>query len=283
MVSKEPGGPSRNVLQEKDFIQDRLWKNPFPFWIWLVILTTIVAIFWGSSNWYANFISKEVAQSPFLQVTNRQFSLFLWQFPEYMRINSKSKQGYLTGFQYEKKISLVLEEADNYVVAPPNLIFLYHTWDRLLSPEFTSRAIPSEEFKEFLAYAEEWQPRNWRAAPLPYVNFINGLERNKEPQDLNQQDDTVLPLEVRQAFQGWKNYFKEGNAINAIQPTYAQMRLFLKDKPDYARNYWRNILEKSYPLYLSTISDEKKSIETVPKEDIAPFLRVAFYNYSHRE
>src|ERR1700733_2884038 len=93
MVSKEPGGSLRKELQEKDFIQDSLWKNPFPFWIWLVILTIFIAIFWGSSNWYSTFISKEISQSPFLQVTNRHFSIFLWQYPEYMRINAKSKQG----------------------------------------------------------------------------------------------------------------------------------------------------------------------------------------------
>jgi len=276
---KMPGNPPRKELQEKDFTQDSLRKNPFPFWIWLVILTSLIAIFWGSGNWYSNFINQEVAKSPFLQLTNRQFSIFLWQFPEYMRINAKSKQGYLTGFQYqENKINMVLSDADKYVVAPPDLLFLYHTWQRLISQEFTPRAIPSDEFKEFLAYAEEWQPRYWPEAPKPYVALVQDLAKNASVQDLNEQSEDILPILVRQSFQGWKNYFKEGDAINSINPTYAEMQQFIKEKPHYARNYWRNIVEVQYPMYLKSIKQQKQN-DIMPRNEIAPFLRVAYYNF----
>jgi hypothetical protein len=279
-MMKAPGDPSRKKLQEKDFIQDRLRKNQFPFWIWLVILTTFIAIHWGTYNWYSNFIHTEIAKNPFLQVTNRQFSLFLWQFPEYMRINSKNKQGYLTGFQYGERITLVLKEADSYVVAPPSLIFLYHVWHRLISEEFSPRPIPVDEFKQFLAYAEEWQPRYWPNAPKPYLNFVADLAKNATTEVLGKQEEEIIPFEVKQAFQGWKNYFKEGDAINAISPTYAEMRQFLNLNPHYARNYWQNIVHDDYPLYLISIGDEQKQKEEIPKNELVPFLRVAFFNYS---
>ncbi|MCE5317775.1 MAG: hypothetical protein LLG04_10540, partial [Parachlamydia sp.] len=74
-----PVRPPEKRLQEKDFIQDSLSSNPFPFWLWLVLLAIIASLFWGGSSWLSQQINREVAASPFLQVTNRQFSLFLWQ------------------------------------------------------------------------------------------------------------------------------------------------------------------------------------------------------------
>lgn len=277
---KAPDDPSSKVLQEKDFIQDRLRKNPFPFWIWLVILTTFIAILWGSGNWYSGFISSEIAKNPFLQVTNRQYSLFLWQFPDYMRINSKNKQGYLTGFQYENKITLVLNEADKFVVAPPSHLFLYHVWNRLISHEFNPRPIQIDQFKQFLAYAEEWLPRYWPNSPEPYNNFVAGLAKDASNRELSEQEAAVIPLDVWQAFQGWKNYFIEGDAINNIKPTYAQMTQFLKASPHYARNYWQNIVYDRYPKYLDSVLKEQEQIEEIPNDEVAPFLRVAFFNYS---
>lgn len=272
-----PDNTPRKELQEKDFIQDSLQKNPFPFWIWLFILTALVAIFWGSSDWYSNFINKEIAQSPFLQVTNRQFSVFLWQFPEYMRINASSKRGYLTGFEYEEKVSIVPGEADNFVVAPPDLIFLYHTWHRQISTEFTKRPIPSNEFKEFLTYSEEWQPNKWPTAPVSYAALVQTLAKSTEVQDLNELPEAELPMDVREAFQGWKNYTKEGVEINSINPSYEELDQFLKAHPHYARNYWRNILIKNYPKYLISAGKTEKGI--IPKDEIAPFLRVAIFNF----
>jgi len=224
-------------------------------------------------------MAKQVKSNPFLQVTNRQFSLFLWQFPEYMRVNATQKAGYLPGFQYQSKISLVLGSADDYVSAPPELLFLYHTWHRLISSEFIARPIPLNEFREFLDYEEEWQPQNWPAAPSGYVHLTQTLESSTQA-DLRALPIAILPQEVRVAFQGWKNYFKEGYLINQTKPTFAEMEGFLKSNPNYARNYWRNIVLDSYPNYLKTLSlGSFDPNAIISKDEIAPFLRVAFFNY----
>lgn len=268
-------------LQEKDFIQDSLRKNPLPAWIWLVVITCLAAILWGISSWYSKFMVTETNTNPFLQVTNRQFSLFLWQFPEYMKANYSSKSSYLPGFQSEGRVNVIPSEAEKYVSAPPEILFLYHTWKRLIQNEFSSRSIPVNVFKEFLDYAEEWQPQNWPAAPQSYANLIKNLPKSNA--DLNTLPEAELPLEVRQAFQGWRNYFKEGDAINSIHLTFDETEQFLNNYPHYARNYWRNIVEKNYPEYLKSTLDSAPKDKTLADNEVAPFLRVAFYNFMQLE
>lgn len=271
-------------LPERDFIQNNRPGNNLPYWLWGILFTMVVALIWGTGSWYNKKINQELEANPFLQVTNREMSVFLWQFPEHMRVNvTTGKAGYLPGFQYIDKVSLEPEMADRYVIAPPELLFLYHTWKRLLSSEFIPRPIQLNEFKEFLLYAEEWQPKYWPAAPSGYVAFANALLENENiKQDSLKQ--VAPPKEVVQAFQGWKNFFKEGEAINKVFPTFAQMSDFLKVCPNYARNFWRNIVEDKYPNYLKSLTTEKNSsTEKIPKEELAPFLRVAFYNYTHHE
>lgn len=64
-------------LSEKDFINNNGFKkNPFPAWLWLFLITTVIALLWGVGNWYTNKINILFRQSPFLQVTNRSLSLF---------------------------------------------------------------------------------------------------------------------------------------------------------------------------------------------------------------
>lgn len=249
-------------LQEKDFIQESFSKNPFPIWLWIIFLTVITSLILGGALLLNNRMSCKYSVSPFLQVTNREFSLFLWQFPEYMRANASRKTGYLTGFQYGDKIGIIPGEAENWVVAPPELLFLYHTWNRLIGSEMAQRPIPKKEFQEFLNYAEEWKPRNWSKAPQQYIELINHIEDENIPQNLGNLPE--LPKTVRQAFQGWKNFFKEGVAINEIKPTYEEMNKFLKDYPHYSRNYWKNLI---YSNYLHSESQ------------IPSFLKVAFFNY----
>lgn len=249
-------------------------------WLWLFLITALAALYWGGSSYFSSLWQQDIKSSPFLQVTNRQFSIFLWQFPEYMRANVRSKTGYLPGFQYENKISLVVADADKYVVAPPELIFLYHAWHRQISREFTPRPIPLEEFKEFLSYVEEWQPTYWPAAPNAYVQLIKNISNESILKDLNDLPESSLPLEVRQAFEGWKNYFKEGEAINKLKPTFAQVQEFIKSHPGYARNYWRNIVHATTPRYLISLSEKNDHPENaMPRSEIAPFLLVAIYNY----
>lgn len=273
------GQPPKKELDEKDFIQDSTNKNPYPMWIWLFIVAATFLIFWGIGSYFSSFWKTQIAESPFLQVTNREFSLFLWQFPEHMRANAKTKNGYLTGFQYENKISMFPAEADKYVVAPPQLLFLYHTWKRQISQEFSPTAIPLEEFKDFLAYSEEWLPAYWPKAPKEYAALIENLPKLSS-QDLSLLPNDSLPQPVRQAFQGWKNFFKQGKEINLLKPTYAQMTKFIASHPHYSRNYWRNIVMKTNPHYLESLSKSvKDSNAEMSEAEIAPFLRVAVFNY----
>lgn len=264
-------------MQEKDFIQDNLASNPLPFWLWLVLVALIASLFWGGSSWLSQQINREVAASPFLQVTNRQFSIFLWQFPNFMRMYSRVKTGYLPGFQ-DSNVSINLEDAEKYVVAPPETLFLYHTWSRLIAQEYIERPIPAKEFHEFLNASEEWQPKNWREASKEYAETVAKLDLPDSSKDLQSLPHTALPVVVRQAFQGWKNFFKEGEAINAVAPTFEEMASFLKLYPYYARNYWRNIMMDKTPSYL--LQQETKDPKAViPDDQLASFLKVAFYNY----
>lgn len=264
-------------LLEKDFINEGIGKNPFPFWLWLFLLAAMVAIFWGVWHWYSGKMNMIVRDSPFLQVTNRQMSLFLWQNPEFMRINAKDKNGYLPAFYATGKVTIDVANADQFVAAPPELLFRYHTWKRLLSDEFTERPIPSEEFKQFLSDAEEWHPMYWVSAGEPYARMVKELP-TMQTEDLATLSKEELPTPVRMAFQGWLNYFKEGDAINALEVTEKEIKGFLEGHPHYARNFWRNIVEETTPNYLMSINNPSADAK-VPKSEITPFLRVALFNY----
>lgn len=262
-------------LSEKNFINESYSKDPFPLWLWLFLLTVIIALLWGGMNWYTNKINLVFRESPFLQVTNREISLFLWQNPEFMRINAKEKGGYLPAFKYLDKVTIDLAFADHYAAAPPELIFRYHTWDRLLKKEFIERPIPLKDFRDFLSYAEEWQPPYWVDATTEYVDLVKSLPTSKV-QDLATLSYKELPLDVRIAFQGWENYFKEGEAINTVQISRKDLKVFLSSHPHYARNYWQNII----PDYLKSPENDTKSGESiVPSNELSPFLKVAVYNY----
>jgi hypothetical protein len=261
-------------LSEKDFIHEEYPRNPYPFWIWLLGVVAFTMLIWGGSVWYSRWLAKKVEEAPFLHVTNRQFSLFLWQNSSLMRKNMPVKSGYLPGFQYIDKVSLFLPNADQYVVAPPEILFLYHTWHRLISAEFTPRPVPLEEFRQFLDYAEEWKPQNWPGAPKEYIELVGKLP-SMQSQDLQ----PLLPLDVQKAFQGWKNYFLEGDAINEVKPTYREMQEFLETHPHYARNYWRNIVDSEKLHYLKTLSSGTfEPDEIIPEDELSGFLKVAFFN-----
>lgn len=265
-------------LQEKDFIHEPPAGivRSLPLWTWFALFIVMLSILWGVLGWYNRTFAKELESKSFLEVKNRDFSLFLWQFPSYMRSNLK-KTAYLTGFLQEN-VTLDLAKTEEYVLAPPDLLFLYHTWNRLLSNDLIARPVPIDEFKEFLSQVPEWKPENWRNSPANYKQLIGNLNGEKS-QDLA----SVLPKVVVQAFVGWKNYFKEGAKINALKPTYKQINEFLKKYPHYARNYWQNIQsiegqEVAGPVYLVSL-ENKESDEVIPAEQVAPFLKVALYNY----
>jgi hypothetical protein len=266
-------------LNEKDFIKNGSGGNPFPPWLWLAIFTIAAALIWGGKDWFMFERQEAWASGRFMDVTNRDFSLFLWQNPEYMRINVSGKQNYLEGFQYLKKVTVEPEMADKRVMAPPKVVFLYHVWSRLLGGDFIPRKIGKGEFNDFLNYCEEWKPQYWPQAPNEYVAFVKDLPNSKED-NFDNVPASTLPVVVKQAFVGWKNYILEGEAINMIAPTYGEMQDFLKAHPMYARNYWRNIQGGEESKYLRTLSSgtfDPKAV--IPKEELAGFLKVAFYNY----
>lgn len=248
-------------LQEKDFIQERYEKDPTPFWLWFFILAAFTLSLWFVEGWFLREIRTDYQKSPFLQVNNRDLSVFLWQFPEKMRINASRKASYLPAFQYEEKLSLFPDQADDWVAAPPQLLFMYHTWKRQIGDVWFSRPITRKEFIEFLNYAEEWKPQYWSGAPPRYVRMYENLEKGKNDADVSDE----LPLIVRQAFQGWKNFFKEGKDIEKVQPTEEEIERLIETYPLYARNYWRNL----YPEYLT--------------QSYPPFLKVALFNFKHSE
>ncbi len=270
---------SENELSEKDFIDNTPPENMSPIWAIVLAFAALVAIFWGSGSWYYQTVELQFEKNPFLQVTNREMSVFLWQFPSYLPQHVKEKTGYLPGFDYQKRIGIKPEKADEYCHAPPELLFLYHTWNRLLKPEFIPRPIERAEFLSFLEHQSEWSPQNWQAAPIGYRQLVSGL-KSSSLDDLSGEPTATLPRIVRQAFQGWKNYTVEGDQINKLSITYATLASFLNGHPHYARNYWRNILKEKHPSYLLnyTYAEFAKS-STLSKDELAPFLKVALYNF----
>lgn len=276
---KEPD--NLTYLDEKDFIQDKEHtpKNPYPVWILLGIFTALVAIAWMSKSWLLNYRQDQIAAGPFLQVSNRDFSSFLWNNTQFMRSNVSSKTGYLPDFQYLDKVTVEPDGADKYVSAPPEVLFLYHTWNRLLSNEFTPRVITPAQFSTFLKYAEEWNPENWQKAPEGYKALVKGLASSTE-KNLALLPPTILPTEVQRAFVGWKNYTLEASEIDNLQITLGGMREFLQKYPHYARNYWINIVKKNLPNYLKTVDASDKEPSTIlSRDETSGFLRQAYFNY----
>lgn len=274
--------PLNQPLSEQSFIQNKPVFTTLPFWLWLILATIVVSLVWGGRQWYSNFIQKEKKHEPFLEVTNRQFSAFLWQFPSYMRVNIRSKGSYLPGFLSTRE-NFESVTAEEFVSASPDLLFLYHTWKRLLVPDNIIRPIDGKEFAEFLDYLPEWQPKNWPQAPKGYVKLVETLN-DATKDNLQNLPESDLPMLVKQAFQGWKNYFKEGPQINAWEPSFQQVKDFLKQHPTYARNYWRNInqvagLQVGGPQYLRSFLEGNESLDAkVPNQQLAPFLKVALFN-----
>jgi len=259
-----------NKIKDSELIHEGFRKNPRPFFIWLVLLAIMIvgiaAVQWGLKA----FLEEKICESPFNRVTNREILPFLWQNPRFMRAHVKKKTGYLPKYQYLDKVTVEPEFADDFVVAPPQVLFLYHVWDRQIGDLYIPRPISPEEFQDFLDYAEEWKPKYWDEAPDDYIALVQSLPEKSG--DLNDQ----LPLKVKQAFQGWKNYTKEGQEIQMIRPTAGEMDEFLQKYPIFSRNYWKNV---STDRYLRSYSNgELQEGDPIPKDELASFLMVAIYN-----
>ena len=117
MADKEP------ELKENDFIHEGIKDDPYPLFYWFVVLLCVGIVSWGISTWVDRVTKSEIASTPFLQVSNRQFSLFLWQNPEFMRIHLSDKAAYLPAFNYIETLSMKPEMAEDYVAAPPDILF----------------------------------------------------------------------------------------------------------------------------------------------------------------
>jgi hypothetical protein len=263
-------------LQEDNFIQEGYGKNPSLLWFWSIIVAMAIVLIEGVNFKTAHIQSEQLRSSPFLRVTNREFSLFLWQYPHFMRVHAKNKIGYLPGFQYLHKVNMELAFSEEHVVTPPTILFLYHTWNRLLYSYYPSRPITQIEFNEFLSVLPEWQPDNWMDSPEEYKTLVESL-KSMENQSLERLSLNELPVQVRHAFYGWKNFFKEGDLINAFNPTFLEMDNFLKQYPNYRKNFWQNIESE----YLKSLSDKSYVSEgVIPQNEIPAFLRVAIYNHT---
>lgn len=256
-------------LDEKDFIHEGIGEDPYPFIFWLIALVILGIFSWGISDWYDRYLEKGFKKAPFLQVTNREFSLFLWQNPEFMRIRVSDKASYLPAFNYIENLSMKPEMAEDYVIVPPDVLFKYHIWEMLLKDEVPVQKVYTKDFREFLQFAPEWTPEYWKAAPKQYLDTLINLPKNRE-------ETLDVPYPVQQAYTGWKNFFKEGDLINTFQPSYKLLRQLLIRYPHYTRNYWQNLI----PRYLYSTIHPYEDDKIIPKDEIPSFLRSALYNYS---
>lgn len=258
----------KDELEERNFIREDKARPPNSYWLIVLIGLGVVALLGLGVSRLLQEVKTDAIDKPFLQVTNRDFSLFLWQNTEYMKVNSKEKTGYLPGFHTVNKVTPKAESADDYVAVPPEVMFRYHTWKRLVGNDYISRPIPVSEFVEFLSYDDEWLPRNWSKAPDDYKDLVNILDK------MPKEDLTQLPTQVKMAFVGWKNFYKEGDSINQLTPNYGDIKTFIDVHPGYARSHWRNI----YPNYLKSLGTADSKSQ-VPESEIPSFLRVALYNF----
>lgn len=276
--------PFEAQIQDKDLATKKPPKRDLSnFLVWMAVFFSAVLLLWGYSGFLIDFTKEVTENKPFLHVTNRDLSVFLWQFPNLLRQNVKSKTDYLTGFELEGRVGIKPGYADQRAIVPPEVLFLYHTWDRLLKEEFIERSISRSEFFEFLTQNPEWLPERWKGAPDEYVTTISSLDIIPQ-QNLSALSKRALPDIVRMAFQGWKNFFSEGEFIDIYTITYGDLKKFLEKSPHYARNFWINIVKKDYPNYLETYtSGTFKEGDKVPSKEIPPFLKVAIFNMVQSE
>lgn len=274
----DPSYPrDKDNLDEKDFVNESYSKDPGTIWLWLLIVMAVVLLMWGGREWLQGYLQEVKLERPFLDVTNRELSLFLWQNPEYMRVNASSKSAYLPGFQYLDSVGMEPGAAEELVQAPPEVLFRFHTWSRLVRGEMTPRPIPEAEFVQFLDYAPEWRPKNWPSAPKGYQDLVPNLVVGGV-KDLAKLQESVLPLDVQIAFIGWKNYTKEQEGIKGLKVSYGQVLDVIATAPHYARNFWQNIIDSNQGSYVKGL-DKAPAKDMVPKSDLPEFLRIAVYNF----
>lgn len=260
-------------LEEKDFIREST-LSPTPFWIWFALFLLFVGLVWFAERSFHAVVGKEEGiEKAFYEVTERDFSVFLWQNPGLREEYSHLVPSF---FASEKRPGSQI--AGQIVLAPPALLFLYHTWHRLLAPYQFRRPIPADDFAAFLEEVPIWQPKYWPKAPQPYQTLVASLDEMGEV-DLSPFPLATLPHEVRSAFIGWLNAAKEGQLIREFRPSAGVVRSFLEKYPHYGRSYWKNIEDSPERKYLFSLSEMPEN-EPVGNDRMTPFLRQAVYNYT---
>lgn len=229
--------------------------------------------------WFSGQVEEEkkiiYGSTPFLRVTNREYSLFLWQNPEFMRQKIKQKRDYLEAWGDGLTVDPKL--AESWVQAPHEALFLYHTWHRLLGDYYYPRQIPQNEFLAFLKDDPQWHPTYWKKAPGEYKVLLKWIQEGNYYEDLKELSYEEMPKIVRQAFQGWKNFTMEGEKINQVSPTYRQLWTFIEYYDNFRRPFWINLVRDTRPDYLKRV--EVKGFDKVPDDQMDGLLKMGIYNY----
>ena len=266
-------------LEEKDFIHEEYSKHPYHLWFWVLVCLVIFGGIWWITRTSEAKVQTVVADKPFLQVTNRDYQMFLWQNPGFMKDHLKANRHYLSA--WGDRLAPDPAKADDWVEATPEALFMYHTWKRIVGEYNYPRDIPLKEFLEFLKDDPEWLPQYWSEAPPAYRTLIKWFQEGNTFDNLRELSYKELPLEVRQAFVGWKNYKVESQAINKLSPTWRQLWTFLEVYPNFRRSLWINFLRKERPHYLD--QSGAKGEEEIPEDRMDGLLKMALYNYLTRQ
>ncbi len=265
-----------NPSEEKKI---RPLPNPMPLWLWILIIVGVFAFLWTGLNRIAISIADKREITFSKDITNRDISLFLWQNPKYMRIFAIKKSGYLPGFQSKGRVTPNLATVDDVAKGTQELIYLYTTWKILIGDYQNMRKIAVSEYQEFLSYAQEWYPQNWKKAPEDYRYLIEELD-TLDIEDMQSLPLSTFPKGARNAFFGWKNFFKEKEQIDQQIITFSDMLNFLEKYPNYSRNHWRNI----YPKYLEGFLEKSVDLQKqIPEDQMQDFLKIGFFNLENAD
>lgn len=251
------------MLSEKDFINESWKQNPKPMFWMAALLIGVAFVFWIGKMWHEEEHNRRLKNNPFLNVTNRALSAFLWQHPEFMRANVKTKTGYLPGFVGQGPSGLLPEYADEAVEAPPELLFLFHTWDRIVTHRLFLRLIPQDLFLQFLDECPFCDPDFWPSAPQEYKQLVQEMKKGSPNPNLT----AALPDTIKLQFQGWRNYRLEGDIINSMHFSAEEITDFLKKYPEFHYSLWKNIYGTHYP------NEKNAGLVEIPA-----FLKTALYN-----
>jgi hypothetical protein len=203
-------------MDEKDFIQNNASKDPYPLFIYFAFMLLLIGGLLFVRSCERSVRQQQQATYPALQVTNRDFQLFLWQHPHFMRLHVKKKSGYLTAFSPIGRGELDPDLAHKWVRAPPELLYRYHRWKRLIDAVIFPRSWSREEWSAFFADNPAWQ-------------------EEKEG------------IKLQQAILGWTNYYLEGDTINEFPIRYAEVLGLVAKYPGFSPDQWQD-LNPNYEL-----------------------------------